>query len=234
MGLSTYLAWGISLTVLGALVAAAFRRHRRTLLLSGIFAAPSGLLDAIFVPEYWTPRHAISPYFSIEGLLFSFGNGVLIWACAIAPHAPAVEYRFAPLPMLRRYLVYMSLGMVLFLALWRGGLGLTRLPIMDATLIVVMGYGLWFLYMEPRWARFGVAGCVGFSLVYAIELALIAWLAPNTTGAWTREGFGGLKFLGFPLQELGWAAAYGGVWSLSTAFGCGAFLRDNRGGPEPR
>ncbi len=88
---STYGLWAVLIAGLGLVAAFLTPVHRRVALLSGLCGAPLGLADAVFVPEYWDPTHLLGAAFSIEGVLFSFGNGVLVWLVAVLPYSRRVQ-----------------------------------------------------------------------------------------------------------------------------------------------
>lgn len=215
--MTTYLLHGCLVTALG-LVALAFPlRQRGVALASGVAAAPMGLMDIWFVQDYWQPDHVIGAWFSLEGILFSFGNGILLWLIASWPqrhHLPTTRpLRHFAMPMLR----FGMLAMVIILALWRHGLGLTSLSLMQATFL---GLGLLLvliLAQRPNLTGLALLGCGGFTLLYAIQLALMGSYDPHYADLWYPHVREGMALFGFPVEELIWAAIYGAVWSLCVA-----------------
>ena len=91
----SYLVISVLIALIGLTSLILRPKQRRFILLSGCYAAPAGAGDLLFVPEYWMPSHIVAPWFSIEGVLYSFGNG-----CLIALLMTLVEFKgdFSTLP----------------------------------------------------------------------------------------------------------------------------------------
>ena len=121
---------GLTLIACGILMTS---NRKRLLLTSGLAAAPAGWLDIIFTPEYWQPNQVFGAGFSVEGVLFSFANGVIIAWVAFAPWR-TMFVRPSPGRALMRSVEIALPCWVLFFLLWHRGIGLAGLTIMHAAL----------------------------------------------------------------------------------------------------
>lgn len=212
--MTTYMLHGVIVTTLGLVALAWPARQRGVALASGLAAAPTGLLDALFMQDYWQPPHFVAPWASVEGVLFSFGNGILLWLVASRPLRAALP-RAKPLAAFAAPLLGLgAFTLAVSLTLWSGGLALTGLALMPAMLLALALTGALILARTPRLAPLALAGAAGFTLVYAGELAVLGALDPSYPGLWNAATRTGGTFLGFPAWELGWAAVYGAVWPL--------------------
>ncbi len=199
--------------------------HRKVALLSGLCAAPLGLGDAVFVPEYWDPPHLFGAAFSIEGVLFSFGNGVLVWLVAVLPYSKRVQSRVDLRQMTGRYLACCGVALVITLLLWRGGVGFLSLPIMTAGLFAMAAIAAFVLIRRPEAWPFALTGAIGFAIVYGFQLFVISLVDPDAHLAWAPTIREGMTVFGFPVEEMVWAFIYGAVWPLAVAYGSDVSFR---------
>ncbi|MDJ0822729.1 MAG: hypothetical protein QNJ09_13090 [Paracoccaceae bacterium] len=215
----SYLITGLILAVAGLVASRLSPSLQWFVLAAGVLAAPAGLADVLFVPEYWQPQHIIGAWFSIEGVLFSFGNGCLIaamialWFPEIAPEKPQViwqpVYRCASL---------MLPGFLAFLAAWQGGFG--SLMIMHAA---YLGFAVMFVLMalQRRLSlKVVIFSGVGFAALYSVQTLLWYWLDPGFPRFWSAAPYVYVleipPFL--PVEEYLWAFLYGGLWSSLMLF----------------
>lgn len=224
-GAGVYAVAALLICVAGLVAALCFPSHRRVALLAGLCGAPLGLADAVFVPQYWDPLHLFGAAFSVEGMLFSFGNGTLVWLAAALPFSHRTFVRFEWRRMARRYLACISLGGALLLLLWHGGPGLPALPVMDAALFTLAMAGATLVVLRPDVWPFAVSGALGFTAIYSLQLFTIGWVFPDAPLLWATEIRAGATVLDFPVEELVWALAYGAVCPLAVAYGCDVSLR---------
>jgi len=222
----SYLTFSSTVAVFGLLFLILAKGQRRVFVLwSAILAAPTGLADFWFTPEYWRPDHMIGPYFSVEGVLFSFGNGAilgfLVWPL-FRPILVADDKVDGPLRIWMRSVQVMLPGFVVFLLLWDRLNG--PLPIMQASLSGFVALALWLGFRRRLHLGVGVLGALFFAATYWMQTLLWAWFDPNLAAFWPAHtsyiGFS-LPVTGLPGDELLWAAFYGLLWPhiIATAVG---------------
>ncbi len=212
----------ISLVATTAALGAVFFlvRARWVLMTAGILAAPAGLADALFVPEYWSPVHIVSKNFSIEGVLFSFGNGVLVAAVATVWALDSHLHRTRNIfDLFFRLTALMLIGFLVFLVFWQHGFG--NLMIMHAAFA---GFAAMFLTLAlTGWlsGRVMLIGGLGFLLIYLAQTVLWVWLDPSATKYWSADTY--LITLPFrpylPLEEFIWSFLYGALWAAMLQYG---------------
>ena len=195
-------------------------RHRHVALLSGLFAAPLGLLDIVFAPEYWAPPHIFGNVFSVEGMLFSFGNGILVWPAAVLPFWRRISCRVSWRNMLVRCLMCWVLAALIIAIVWRGGFGLPGLDIMTSALVALVGCGIYILSHRPDVWPLAITGTLGCGFIYLVEMRVLAIFYPEFVNVWSPEVIEGMMIFGYPVEEYVWALVYGGVWAPAVAFGC--------------
>ncbi len=221
--MSSYLLLTLILSVIagGLLVAS---KRRRLLLTSGLAAAPAGLLDIIFTPEYWQPNQIFGASFSIEGVLFSFANGVIIAWVAFAPWRAMFVRPRAGIAVARSLAIAVPCWLAFFLV-WHRGFGWAELTIMHAALA---GLCLALLILLGRrrdaWALALVSGS-GFAAIYFVELLVWRLIDDTAPAFWNHDTAWGVQIIGFPAEELAWAGLYGAVWALAVAYGASVHLR---------
>jgi hypothetical protein len=57
-----------------------------------------------------------------------------------------------------------------------------------------------------------------FTSMYTIIFFITITLWPEFIGQWNTENLWGISVIGIPLEEIVWAAAYGGVWPTMMAY----------------
>jgi len=215
----SYLIFAASTAILGLAVVSLLARARGWLIAAGLLAAPAGFADAIFVPEYWTPEHVISKYFSVEGVMFSFGNGVLITAM------PAVfwpQFRLNGstriLDAVLRCSVPMLLGLVVFFSFWKQGFG--NLMIMHAVFAGFAGMFAMLAWLGSLSVLVALSGGIGFFLIYLAQTTVLMWIVPSATEVWSAYGYlGPAPFWPYlPVEEFMWAFLYGALWVSLMAY----------------
>jgi len=220
----SYILMSAAIAAAGIMSSLAVPRYRWFIVISGLLAAPAGLSDWIFVPEYWRPDHLIGPWFSVEGILFSFGNGCLImlpvalrWPDLVPPRPDGL---IAPLG---RLTAAMALGIGSFLLAWQSGFG--WLMIMHATYIGLAAIAA-FLWLKRRFSFvIALTSGLGFALIFGGETMLWHWIDPQFNGFWAAKGtyLFSLPFPpGLPIEEYIWAFAYAAVWANLMLYGFGA------------
>lgn len=211
----SYLLLSAAVAAAGIMSSFAVPRYRWFIVISGLLAAPAGLADWIFVPEYWRPDHLIGPWLSVEGLLFSFGNGCLImlpvalrWPDMVPPRPGDF---IAPLG---RLTAAMAFGVGTFLLTWRSGFG--SLMIMHATYVGLATIAA-FLWLIRRFSiAIALTSGLGFALLYGGETMVWHWIDPHFSGFWAAEEayLFSLPFPpSLPIEEYIWAFAYAAVWA---------------------
>ncbi|MCC2111027.1 MAG: hypothetical protein KDJ16_03225 [Hyphomicrobiales bacterium] len=211
-------------------ISAIWPTHRQIALISGALAAPFGLLDSLFVMDYWNPPHIFGAIFSIEGVLFSFGNGVFVWLLAIFPFrhriVSAVEFK----TVLRRFVTITAIALTVMLSLWKLSLGLTDLSLMTTTIIGLCVVGFLMLSLRPSILPLACTGAVGFGVFYAAQLAALSLLSPDFASVWKATVRDGATIFRYPVEEMAWAIAYGFVWTTGVAYECNVRIKSDANG----
>ena len=220
-----YVLFALASLVPFALVSLIDRRQRRVALICALGAAPVGLADYLFVPEYWSPSHLVGQALSIEGVVFSFGNGGMLWFLAALPVRRRAISAIDSVRLGRRYLLWLAIGFVVFLTIWHRGFAVVDLGVMEAALVSLVVVGTALAVIRPDAWPIMLSGGLGFGAYYAAQLALLSAVAPEFATAWAPTTLAGNTFRGFPIEEVAWAIIYGGVWALATAYGCDVRIR---------
>jgi hypothetical protein len=218
--MNAYLWTGIVISLLGVLCLVVFPRYRSLALLGGLCSAPIGLFDTLFTPEYWDPPRLLGDWLSIEGLLFAFGNGILIWLGAAIPLGSVIDYKLHLPTFFRRCLACAAIGIAAFAGLWQGGLAFVHLPVMEACLTATVIQAAFALSRRPDAWPFAITGSICFSIVFAVQLFFLSSLVPELNQYWSPAALAGIHVFGVPFAEVVWAFVFGAVHPLLIAY-CG-------------
>lgn len=195
---------------------AALPGQRKAMLWASIFTTPFGLTEPIFVPAYWSPPSlfdlARTTGFDIESFLFSFGIGgigaVLYNVVVRADLAPIpTADRAAPAHRLHRAALAIPFVAfpLLYLLPWN--------PIYPAILAMALGAAA-SAWCRPELAGKTLTGALLFTVYYVVFLAGLEWTAPGYIArVWNLPALSGVVIARLPLEELLFAAAFGGYWS---------------------
>lgn len=211
-----WLVWSSVFLVPWLAAFAAFPRHRSAMLWSSLFTTPFGLTEPLFVPEYWSPPSlfdlARTTGFDIESLIFCFGIGgigAVLYNLLTGRElraVPAAEQRSS-----RHRLHRWSLATpfvvfpLLYLFPWN--------PIYPAIAAMVLG-AIAAIFCRPDLARKTWVGALLFLGYYTLFLLGLEWTAPGyIERVWNLAALSGLNVGGFPIEELLFAAAFGGYWA---------------------
>jgi hypothetical protein len=211
----SYFVISLLIACLGVVILVCRPKQRPFILLSGLYAAPAGLGDVLFVPEYWMPAHVFAPWFSIEGVLCSFGNGCLI---ALLMTMLEPKGNFTTLPSFSvhsgRFFRFITIGLLAFLLFWQGAWG--SLMIMHAAFVGFLIMVIFMFVGGHFRLKHALVGGVGFFLIYFVETLIWWWLDPEFSRFWSAEFTYWVQWRlinGLPIEEYLWAAFYGALWS---------------------
>lgn len=187
---------------------------RSLALVSGLLAAPFGLMGVVMVPAYWAPRVVWSVWnVSGEDLLFSFVTGGLAWLLAASFCRRPVTGCLPPRHILTWYTVFNGCGLATMLLFWRLGCD----PMTAVLLSFAVGTVVHLTLRPGKW-RLAVAGALGFGAIYLLLSRLWFVLAPDFVRQWTPTSPWSRSVGGLPLGEIAWAVGYGACWPLYMAF----------------
>lgn len=207
-----------SLVMLGIwlLIYAAIPRVREEMLRMGLFTAPFGLTESLFVPEYWSPPSLFNlagrTGFDIESIIFCFAAGgigaVLYEAVFKAEHKKLGKKEALHERELFHRFTLLSPAVV-FVLLYL----LTKLnPIYSATIAMFLGGILARLCRPDLKKKIWAGGILFAALYFAFFRALIA-IFPAFISAWNLAALSGIFFFGVPLEEMMFAFTFGMLWS---------------------
>lgn len=189
---------------------------RRTMLWASLFTAPFGLTEPLFVPEYWNPPSlfdlAQRTGFDIESVIFCFGVGGV--GAVLYPALTGQRHRaFDPSerrePLHRRHWLAIATPFLAFPILYF----LPWNPIYAGIAAMLLG-ALATMLCRPDLRRNAWAGAGLFFVYYLYFLVSLRVMSPGyIQRVWNFADLTGLQPLGFPLEELLFAAAFGLYWS---------------------
>lgn len=195
---------------------AAFPRQRKAMVWASVFTTPFGLTEPLFVPAYWNPPSlfglAQTTGFDIESLIFTFGIGGigavlynLVTGRELAPVADAERHsRHHELHDWALAVPFVSFP-ILYPFPWN--------PIYPAIVAMLLG-GVAAIWCRRDLARKTWIGAILFLAYYTVFLIGVEWTAPGYIArVWNLGALSGLSIAGMPLEELLFAAAFGGYWS---------------------
>ncbi len=211
-----WLAWSLAFLVPWIFLWIAFPVHRRAMGWASVFTAPFGLTEPLFVPEYWNPPSlfdlAQRTGFDIESLIFCFGiGGVAAVLVNVATrrqseslslaerHVP--RHRYHPWALASPFLVFPALWILPWNAIYAG------IAAMFVGIVATVA-------CRPDLLRGTLLGVLIFVAYYLVFLLGLEALAPGYIArVWRLEILSGLFVLGLPLEELLFAAGFGGYWA---------------------
>lgn len=193
-----------------------FPRYRRPMLWASLFTTPFGLTEPIFVPEYWSPPSlfdlARTTGFDVESLIFCFGIGGVgavlsnvITGRGLEP-VPASErrarrHRFHRLALVSPFLVFPFL----YALPWN--------PIYPGIVAMMVGATATSI-CRPDLVRKTLAGGGIFLAYYLVFLIGLEITSPGYIDrVWNLGALSGLRVVGFPVEELLFAVAFGMYWA---------------------
>lgn len=207
-----YLMLSLALLILAGLALWMRPEHRRGMMWSGVLSAPCALYAVFFVPQYWQPRQVFRFMAGPEDLIFSFANGVVVWAM-VADGSLRIRTR----PRWAQTTVRGGFLTGVFLLQWGVFLEL-GLRLMDAACSSAAVILTLLILRRPSHWRAALRGGAFFSLYYALVLGALALLVPSLFEQWNRAALSGLRLGSIPVEEILWAALFGAVWPCLVAF----------------
>lgn len=209
-----YMLGSLALLALFLVAFAIYREQRKLMLLSGLLSAPFSFASIMFVPDYWAPVRVVEFGTGLEDLLFSFATGGLAWLLAIGPFRQKIAVRLEMRRLLLGYTLLSTAGIAAASLSWKHGFS----P-MGATLLSVLALGAGLCLVRAGHLPIFFTGAIAFAAIYWMWIAAMTLVAPSFLSHWSDENLWGIRlFLGIPLEEMLWAAAFGAVWPLFMAF----------------
>lgn len=194
----------------------AFTAQRRAMLWASFYTMPFGLSEPLFVPEYWSPPSlfnlARTTGFDIESLIFCFGIGGvgavlynIILGVQLTPMPTAERrrklHRFHKFAIAAPFLAFPPL----YFLPWN--------PIYPAIIAMCIG-GFSTMMCRPDLIRKTWLGGILFLFYYVVFLWGLEWLSPGYLNqVWNLEALSGYQIVGFPVEELLFAVAFGICWA---------------------
>ena len=193
------------------------RGLRKEMLWASVLTMPLGLLEPLFVPEYWSPPSlfnlAIKTGFDIESLIFSFAIGgigsVLYEFLTRKKHKKIREYRKDS----RKYnlhLLSLIVPIIIFILLYI----FTELnPIYSAVIAMFIGT-IEAMICRPDLKSRVLLGGMSFFILYFLFFSLFNLIYPGLVSEiWNLLAISGILILGVPIEELLFAFTFGMLWS---------------------
>lgn len=187
--------------------------QRRPMMLSGLLSAPWSLTSILFVPDYWHPERVLTFLTGIEDIVFSFANGGIIWLLSIWVVRDAFLLNLRIETILKRYIICSIFGVVIGSVFKRGGLG-----VMTSAIIGTIALGCILLVVHRRIWPITLIGMITFTAMYTVVFFITFAIWPEFIGQWNTGNLWGISVIGIPLEEIVWAAAFGGVWPTLMAY----------------
>ena len=211
-----WLIWSTAFLIPWAWLFAAFPEHRRSMVWASLFTAPFGLTEPLFVPEYWSPPSlfdlARTTGFDIESLIFCFAiGGVGAVLVNVLTHR-----RVEPLPAGERehprhrfHLLALASPFLVFPFLWL----MPWNPIYPGIAAMAVGT-VATVACRPDLLRNTVLGAGIFTVYYLVFLIGLELTAPGyVERVGNLEALSGWTPFGLPVEELLFAAGFGGYWA---------------------
>jgi len=214
------------------------RVSRKEMLLVSVWTALLGLTEPLFVPEYWDPPSlfdlARRTGFDLESIIFAFSAGGLAAVGferlfparhralpAAAHHAP--RHRFHALALLSAPLIF---------AIFYASSELN--PIYSTMIALACGGIAVGLCRPDLWKKLIAGAFLFLGLYFLYFLALNAFFPGYVAQVWNLGALSGVLVAGIPLEELGFAFAFGFLWAgLYEHINWYALETDRRGAAAP-
>ncbi|MEK6919088.1 MAG: lycopene cyclase domain-containing protein [Nanoarchaeota archaeon] len=195
----------LSSVILGIIWLILFIRRkdlRKEMLIIGFIFIPSGLTQALYVPDYWQPRviHQFFGLFDIESLLhvfFIFGIAAVLYkeikGYKLKRARGTKTTRISP-HIIFCLGIFIGVVTVLFKVL-------LDVPFIHTSLFALMLISVYLILMRPDLFREIVWTSVIFSLLYISATVMFNALFSFVANNWNPNGNWGIYLLGVPLEE---------------------------------
>lgn len=215
-----YLIWSLVYLVVWVVLYVVKPGMRRQMVALSLIAAPLGLSEPLFVPEYWSPPHGILDIsgwtgfnFDIESLIFCFaigGIGPVLYQ-ALAPKLSGASVGSPP-SRLRyhcRFLAALCPAAAFVLLEFTTGWN----PVYTASLAMFVGAVASLLCRPDLKTSIWVGGAV-FLLIYFVFFKLFDLAFPGyIERVWSLPALSGVLLWGIPVEECLFAVSFGMMWS---------------------
>jgi len=209
-----YLTLSLILLLIAAIWYSLFADQRRTMLISALMSAPWAFASIVFVPNYWNPVRVVHFLVGPEDIIFSFSNGIIVWAIAVAPLRGKISINFTFRRMLKRAFLLSLLSFSITMSLWFLGL-----KIMTAVFIsLTVTTAILFLLLHRIFRILCIRGAIGFSILYGILTGVSFSLFPHFLEQWNLANLSGMSIFNVPIEEIIWAFGFGAYWPLYIAY----------------
>ncbi len=189
---------------------------RRRMLWASLFTMPFGLTEPLFVPEYWSPPSlfdlALRSGFDIESLIFCFGIGgvgSVLYDIITGARTTTVSYSEWYARRHRYHRIALVAPFIAFPLLYPFAWN----PIYPAILAMAFGIVATIACRHDLARRVWI-GSLLFVAYYGFFLLGLEWSAPGYIArVWELDALSGIRLGPFPIEELLFAAGFGGYWS---------------------
>jgi Lycopene cyclase len=189
------------------------RKQRFPMMLSAFFSTPFSLASLAFVPEYWNPVRIFEFPIGPEDLMFSLTTGGIAWLLSICWIHQKIHIKLQPSTILKRGILGLLYGSTICTVLWYVGVG-----VMSSVLISSIAVILLVLYLQYDLWPIQLLGIACFTVFYIVFIKLWLTVFPEAIQQWNVSALWGYSIWGIPLEEIAWAAIFGGGWPLMMAY----------------
>ena len=190
---------------------------RKEMFWVSLFTMPFGLIEPLFVPEYWNPPSlfnlAAKTGFDIESLIFCFaigGIGAVLYGVIFKIKQEKMSKHEMHNKRHRFHKLALISPLIAFILLYF----LTNLnPIYTGSIAMFVG-GIAAILCRPNLKKKIWVGGILFLILYFFFFLFFNLVYPELVGeVWNLSAISGILILGIPLEELIFAFTFGMMWS---------------------
>jgi len=209
-----YALWVALLAVIFFIFYITRKDLRRKMLWSGLIAAPFGVGELYFIPNYWTPQTffdwGMRYGLDIEAFILMFFLGGIagaIYEGWCKKKIPVKQHMCHP--MCTCYL-----GIVVTLTVFLLLVRLTNWNIIYPSIYACLAGGAFGFFRYKHLRKHVLFGGITFMLIYLISLAVMdIFFLPWITTTWLMKELSGILIIGVPIEELFFGFAFGTLWT---------------------